>query len=203
MALKQVLIDVGTENINKLKSFLDDLELQMALGKMEAKDAFEEEKKSFTRFIQKEKEHLKNLEVMAAEHRTDLREKFEKLEETLAKPFATNKRSFDKDKKEALTAIYQVEDIMKKAYGDVNYSIQKELDGFKAKLDTYRVQLALGTYKDEEALKTRKVELQDAIGTIRGLMKSQDEKEGKLENFVEEVNASFEHMKKAFSDLFA
>ena len=203
MALQQVLIDVGKEKVNQLKSFLDDLEVQMALGKMEAKDAFESEKKNLNKFIQKEKAAIQNVAAIGAEHRNDLRLKFEKLEGVLSRPFATGKRKFDKDKKEALTAIYEVEAIMKEAYGDVNYTIQQELNSFKAKLDTYRVQLALGTYEDEAALKTRKAALKETIGKIREKLAKDTESGSRVETFFDEVGESFDHMKKAFSDLFA
>lgn len=203
MALQQVLIDVGKEKVNQLKSFLDDLEVQMALGKMEAKDAFESEKKNLNKFIQKEKAAIKNIAIIGEEHRRELREKFEKLEGVLSRSFATGKRKFDKDKKEALTAIYEVEAIMKTAYGDVNYSVQQELDSFKVKLDTYRVQLALGTIDDEKALETRKAALKETIGGIREKLARDSEGDSRLENFVEEIGESFDHMKKAFSDLFA
>ena len=203
MALQQVLIDVGKEKVNQLKSFLDDLEVQMALGKMEAKDAFESEKKNLNKFIQKEKSAIQNVAAIAEEHRKELRTKFEKLEGVLSRPFATGKRKFDKDKKEALAAIYEVEAIMKEAYGDVNYTIQQELNSFKAKLDTYRVQLALGTYEDETALETRKAALKETIGNIREKLARDSESGSRIENFVDEVGESFDHMKKAFSDLFS
>ncbi len=203
MALQQVLIDVGKEKVNQLKSFLDDLEVQMALGKMEAKDAFESEKKNLNKFIQKEKAAIQNVAAIGEEHRNDLRLKFEKLEGVLSRPFATGKRKFDKDKKEALTAIYEVEAIMKEAYGDVNYTIQQELNSFKAKLDTYRVQLALGTYEDEAALKTRKAALKETIGNIREKLAKDTESGSRVETFFDEIGESFDHMKKAFSDLFA
>jgi len=202
MALQKDIIAAGQEQASRLKTFLDDLEVQMALGKMEAKDAFEREKKNLNRFIQDEKAVLEKMDQEASSHRASLWKAFGKLESVLTRPFATTKRKFDKDKKETLQVIYELEAGLKEAYGDVRPSIQELLDKVKSKLDTYRVQLALGSIEDESALASKKVELTQAIAALRERLQKDRLSKGKLNSFVDEMGESFEHFKRAFSDLF-
>lgn len=202
MDLQKDLIAAGKEKVTKLKSFLDDLEVQMALGKMEARDAFEKEKKNLNRFIQDEKTVLEKMDREASSHRSDLWKSFGKLESNLTRSFATTKRKFDTEKKETLQSIYELESSLKEAYGDVRPSIQELLDKVKSKLDTYRVQLALGSIEDEADLESKKAELTEAITSLRERLQSDQEDNGKIKNFVDEIGESFEHFKRAFSDLF-
>ncbi len=203
MDFQKNLMDVGKERITQLRSFLDELEVQMALGKAEARDAFEREKKTLNRFINQEKAELKKMSKAAEEHRSELLAKFETLEAKISHPLPTAKRKFDKQKKETLQAIYELEAGLKETYGDVSREMQNRLDAFKGKLDAYRVQLALGSYEDEAKLEKRKAELKEAVGEIREKLQKEAESGSKVEHFVEEVSESFEHFKKAFSDLFS
>jgi len=135
-------------------------------------------------------------------HRAGLWKAFESLDGNLSKPFATTKRKFDKEKKETLASIYVLEAALKEAYGDVRPTIQELLDKVKSKLDTYRVQLALGSIEDESALQNKKAELTEAIAGLRERLQKDRESKGKLSSFVEEMGESFDHFKRAFSDLF-
>jgi len=202
MALQKDVIAAGQEQASRLKSFLDDLEVQMALGKMEARDAFEREKKNLNQFIQDEKNALAKMDKEASSHRAGLWKAFEKLDSNLSRPFATTKRKFDTEKKATLASIYELEAALKEAYGDVRPTIQELLDKVKSKLDTYRVQLALGSIEDETALQDKKAELTEAITGLRERLQKDRESKGKLSSFVDEMGESFDHFKRAFSDLF-
>ena len=60
MNLTEEMIAVGKEKATRIKAFLEELELQMALGKADAKDAIEKEKKNFQQFLQKYKSQITN-----------------------------------------------------------------------------------------------------------------------------------------------
>lgn len=203
MSLQTNLISTGKEKAAQITAFLEELELQMALGKAEARDAIEREQKTFRKFINQQKSHIRHTTDAAEEHRLDLSRKFNALEAVLSKDLPHSKRKFDAAKKQTLTAIYELEDQLKTAYGDVNLSLQQQLDKFKTKLDGYRVKLALSNVEDEVQLQNRKVELQKAINSIQEKINEESEARGKVDHFVEEVSESFDHMKKAFSELFS
>lgn len=203
MTLQKELMDIGKERLTQMKVLVDELQVQLSLGKAEAKDAFERERKNFLRFINEEKAQLRRSGETAEKHREMLLDKFEALEAQLSKEIAASKRQFDVQKKNALHTIYELEFALKETYGDVSMTVQTKLDNFKGKLDGYRIQLALGEYEAEDKMRNRRKELKEAIGDIRTRLQKEVGAGEKIDKFGDEISTSFEHMKKAFSELFS
>ncbi len=203
MNLTDQIITVGKDRATRIKAFLEELELQMALGKAEAKDAIEEEKKNFQHFLRQYKSQMDEVEDGTLDHIKELNDKFAALAAKVNLPMPATKRKFDQYKKETLHAIYDLELAMKEKYGEVNEELMVRLDAFKDRLDAYRIQLAFTEFQKEEELMERKNELLDAINEIRDKLQEKEEAGARLEHFVEDISDSFEKMKKAFSDLFA
>ena len=203
MNLTDEIITVGKDKATRIKAFLEELELQMALGKAEAKDAFEAEKKNFQQFLQNYKSQIHDVEDEGVAYVHELNAKFAVLSGKVNLAMPASKREFDKYKKETLHAIYELELALKDKYGEVGDELRERLDIFKDKLDAYRIQLAFTEFKQENELLERKNELTDAINEIRNKLQEKEEAGAKLEHFVEDISDSFEKMKKAFSDLFA
>ena len=203
MNLTEEMITVGKEKAARMKAFLEELELQLALGKADAKDVIEKEKKNFQQFLQKYKSQIHESEEASHEHLHVLNDKLANLTAKVDMQMPTTKRKFDQYKKETLRAIYELELVLKNKDGEIEAEIMDRLDNFKDKLDAYRIQLAFTEVKEEEKLRLRKNELLDAMNEIRDKLQARDEAGAKLEHFVEDITDSFEKMKKAFSDLFA
>ena len=203
MNFTEEIVNNAKERANRIKGYLEELEVQMALGKAEARDAFEKEKKNFNKFIRSYKNQVQEAENIASNHRTVLDAKFADLEVKISQEFPTAKRPYDKHKKETLQSIYELEYALKEAYGDVGFIIQEKLDRFKDQLDTYRVQLALSDNKPEESLTVRREELLTAATEIREKLQQKEVLGEKVEHFVDDISDAFDKMKKAFSDLFA
>ena len=194
---------MGKEKLTQMKVFLDELEVQMALGKSEAKDAFDRERKNFQQYISDQKEQIKQVGKEAENHRKTLAEKFENLENLLKKEIATSKTKFDLDKKSTLKAIYELEFTIKKAYGEVGTAMQNKIDSFKGKLDAYRIQLALGEYEDIAELESKKEALRNSVAKITDKLRKEENASEKIDHFADEINESVDHLKKAFSELFS
>lgn len=203
MTLQEELMDIGKERLTQMKVLLDELQVQMSLGKAEAKDIFDRERKNFLNFVSEEKNVLRRSGEAASTHRTVLMEKFDALDARLAKVVAENKRQYDVQKRETLHAIYELELAMKEAYGDVGMALQAKLDVFRGKLDNYRIKLALGEFETEGELEPLKPELVNAIADIRERLKKETGASEKIDSFSNEISTSFEHMKKAFSNLLS
>ncbi len=196
-------MDIGKERLTQMKVLLDELQVQMALGKAEAKDIFERERKNFMQFVSDEKKVLRRSGEAASKHRQTLMEKFNALDVRFAKASAENKRQFDVQKRETLHAIYELELAMKEAYGDVGMALQAKLDAFRANLDTYRIKLALGELETASELEMLKSELVEAIESIRKRLEKEVGAGEKIDSFTNEISTSFDHMKKAFSNLLS
>ncbi len=203
MTLQEELMDIGKERLTQMKVLLDELQVQMALGKADAKDIFDRERKNFLHFVSEEKNILRRTGETASKHRQVLVEKFDAMNARLAKAPAENKRQYDVHKRETLHAIYELELAMKEAYGDVGMALQAKLDAFRAKLDTYRIKLALGEFEAEAELEPLKPELVDAVASIQERLKKEVGAGEKIDSFSNEISTSFDHMKKAFADLLS
>lgn len=201
--MQDELIEVGKEKLTQMKVFLEELEVQMALGKSEAKEAFEKERKNFMQFITDQKEQFKKSGKEAESHRKDLFGKFEALELELDKEPVTSQKKFDMMKKDTLHAIYELEMAMKEAYGEVGLKMQAKLDAFKARLDAYRIKLALGEYEDLAEMESKKEDLRVAVDEILDKLRKEESAGEKIDHFADEINTSVEHLKKAFSELFS
>lgn len=197
------LMEMGKEKLEQLKTVFEELEVQLALGKAEAKEVFEREKKNMNEFINDQKARFKKEEKIAEEQWDNLREKFEALEASLGLNTPDAKDKFDEMKEKTLHTIYELESAMREAYGEVGGKLREQLDQFKAKLDSYRIQLALSEFGSESESENRRAELRKKVEEIREKMGKEEEDANKLDDFVSEMSASFEHVKKAFSDLFA
>ena len=202
MTLKEDFLNLGKGKLTQAKAFLEDLEVQMHLGKAEARDAFHREKKTLSTFLNKQKAQLKVIENMADDKKAALLKSVVTLEDQLGMEIPTAKRKFDQQKKETLEKIYKLEYQLKEAHDDVSLSLQSQLDDFKIKLDTYRIQLALGKFENEELLAKRKNELQKNVDEIRLKLQKETVKGDRIDHFTGEIAESFDHMKKAFADLF-
>lgn len=203
MTMQDELIEVGKEKLTQMKVFLEELEVQMALGKSEAKEAFERERKNFMQFITDQKEQFKKSGKEAESRRKDLFRKFEALEMELDKEPATSQKKFDMMRKDTLHAIYELELAIKEAYGEVGLKMQAKLDAFKARLDAYRIKLALGEYEDLAEMESKKEDLRVAVDAILDKLRKEESASEKIDHFADEINASVEHLKKAFSELFS
>lgn len=203
MTLQSDLMEMGKEKLTQMKVFLDELEVQLALGKSEAKEAFERERKNFQQYINDQKEQLKKVGKEAESKRKQLTEKFEELEQHLKKEPAASKHKFDLEKKSTLKVIYELEFLIKETYGEVGTLMQGKLDSFKARLDAYRIQLALGEFEDVAELENKKAVLLDAVSKIAEKLRKEENASQKIDHFANEINESIVHLKKAFTELLA
>ncbi len=195
------MLDTGKEKMAQLKTWLEELEVQLALGKAEAKEMIEKERKNLSLYMQEQRKRMKEAEERFEDGKADLIEKFDKLEDRLSKDMADNKEDFDAQKRDILEAIYELEQMIKDKYGMMEEDMREQLDHFKTKLDGYRVQLALGKYDMEDALEEKKAEIRSAVTGVRERMRK--ETPNKLEIISDEVGIAADHLKKALKEVFS
>lgn len=199
--MENTLIDKGREQLRHLRTFADELEVQMALGKAEARDAFVREKKNVSKFLNKQKKQFQKESKITEDKKHDLLVLFEKLEESLNLEVPTAKRKYDLYKKDVLADIYALEYEVKETYGDHSVSLQRELDEFKDKMDVFRINLAINDVKDQEKVAELKSSLHDKVTEIRSKLQRGENEMNKFDNFVEDISESFNYFKRAVTDL--
>ncbi len=202
MKSKNDIIELGKEKLQQLRTIFDELEVQLALGKAEAKEIFEREKQNMSQFIEEQKIRFRKEQALSEEKWQQLLAAFEALEVELNAETPAEKSAYDEQKSKTLQRIYELEHTMKESYGDLGASLREQLDAFKARLDAYRIQLALSEFGDQEAAESRRFELREKVIEIQAYMRKQEADANKIDDFVSEISTAFEHLKKAFSDLF-
>lgn len=197
------ILEMGKEKLEQLKTVFEELEVQLSLGKKEAQEAFEREKKNFQEYIDDQKERFKEEKEKAESHRQDLLRKLEALQAALSVAPPATQQEYPAYKDKLLQAVYELEAAIKEGYDRVRFSVRERLDLFKAKLDAFRIQLALSDFDKKDEPDRKREEVKEAATSILEMLNQEAERGDKVENFVEEVNASFDHLKKAFTELFS
>lgn len=151
---------------NQLKSKIEALEVQLALGKVEAEDWLEDEKKKFSAFIGKTKDAVGKAENIMEEKKEELIRKCKELQIQLALGKAETREAFETQKS-------KIDIAMKNFQKDVQ-SVDKELSDIPgllanaggqliSKLEAFEVQFELAKAESKDILEEKKKELSDQI----------------------------------------
>jgi hypothetical protein len=184
-----------------LKILSEELKVQMALGKAEARDLVERERKTFTKYINKQRQEIEKIETTNSESRREFLTAVENLESSLFEEVPSKVRAYESYKKTVMENIFKLEEQIRDNYPSLNQDVQETLDTFKAKLDAFRVNLALHDKDDPETVKNVKADLTNKLDDIRILLSKQEESQSRLDNFVEDISESFNYLKRAIADL--
>ncbi|MCP3933444.1 MAG: hypothetical protein GY705_30610 [Bacteroidetes bacterium] len=203
MKTKDELLEFGKEKLKEFKTILDELEVQVELGKAGAKETFEKEKKNFQEFIKEQKEEYKQAKEMRKLRLQELKEKLNALEAILSLEPTKTKVEFLEQKEVSMKCIHELEFKLKEVYHEMGSDTKVMLDTFKEDLDAFRIQLALGTFEEDEKLESHKTILKEQLERIRVKLDAESTEGGKIDHFVDEMAESFDHLKKAFTNLFS
>jgi hypothetical protein len=184
-----------------LQTLYDELQVQMALGKAEARDLLEVERKKLKTYINKQREELNKSSSMVAEDRREFLTCVEDLESVLNEEVPTKAKMYDAYKNKLLSKVYALEEEVRENFPAVSANMQEVLTSFKAKMDAFRVNLALHDKDDPEKVERIRAEFTDKLAEIRLLLSERETAQTRLDNFVEDLSSSFSYLKRAIADL--
>lgn len=198
-----ILVKIADELV-KGQQELDELALQISLGKAEASDKFEEYKKDFKRNIHDYKEFLKSEfkhDLKIAEETID---KLTDLEAILEKGKAESKKIYEEQKQNISEGIENVKTSIK-----TNPSVLKVENFFTSVSERMRLQMALLSMdidsKKTELTKEFKDEMNSAkakfYNVSDNIKRKANDAETKLEHFTDEIKQSFNHLTKAIESI--
>lgn len=199
--MENVLLDRIKKQTQTLKVLSEELQVQMALGKAEARDLVERERKNLATFINKQRVEIGKISEETSEGRRDFLTCVENLESNLNEEIPTKVNKYDAYKNQVLQNIYELEEEVRKNYPGMTANMQKNLDNFKAKMDAFRVNLALHDKDDPEKVERIRKEFSEKLVEVRELLGAQETAETKLDHFVEDIGESFNYLKRAISNL--
>jgi uncharacterized coiled-coil protein SlyX len=202
MNTKKDVLEFGKSKLNQWKAMIEDLEVQISLGKADAKDTIKAEKKNITKFFNQQKAEFKKAEAKTSKQRTALVEKLTELNSSLLADTPESKRAFDNRRRKTMQLVHEVENMMRMMYKDAGERVTLLLDGLKVDLDTYRIQLALGSFESKTKINASQKDLIKTLEkTISSLVSKKAKKDENLEHFMDEISQSFDHLKSAFSEI--
>ncbi len=197
---KQILVRIA-EQLKKGQEELDALAVQFSLGKAEVKDKFEEAKKQMRDSILDFKEVLADRKDNWV---TRVKDKLDDLDEMLDKGKAETKAKFAEQKKSITERLNQLRNEVRE-----NPEAENLANHFTAATEKMKLKLALLEKKIGEEKKELTEEFKEEMGKARTKIDSivartkemKEDVDLKLEHFSEEIQLSYDHLKKAIKAL--
>lgn len=184
-----------------LKVLSDELRVQMALGQSEAKELIENEKKMVSKYISSQRKSLeKNLNT-SQEVRNDFLTSLQNLEIQLNKAIPLEHKDYNNYKSNLLKDIYRVEEKIKEHFPQINSDLKNMLEPFKAKMDAFRVNIALHDRDNPEKIEMIRGDFSEKLEQVRSLLTSKQDDQTKIDSFVDDISTSFDYLKRAVERL--
>jgi hypothetical protein len=195
--LRNSLLNKTIYGLRKAALELEEFQLQLALGKAEASEVYEDMKKRFNEVVQDVK--LKLDKSISSEN---LKTKLEELQLHLALGKAVSKEIFYLQKENILKAIHDIENKLRvnevgaELYAKVNAEIEK----FKIKMEILALRYELGNLETKEGLEARKKDFARKVEEIKQKF-SESALDEKMEQISTEIKKAYVHLKEVFTKL--
>lgn len=193
-----------TDRLLKDKQEIDELVVQLSLGKAAARDKFEEVKKQMKKSVNDFKETLNTKIKEHKEWAIAVKEKLIELESELTKGGADTKEMVTDQRKNILKAIEEMKVELKR-----NPEAVKLANYYTSAAETLKLKMDIIVQKFEEknpeVTKGFVDEMKNAKNQIDAIIKKVNEKKEaadlKIENFSNEIHQVYDHFKKAIHAL--
>jgi hypothetical protein len=191
-------IDKAILGLKKTAAELEEFQLQLALGKADASDKFEELKKGFNTIVQdaKTKFSKKDLDT------DDLKKKFEEIQHLLAPAKVETRAAFIEQKETILNAIEEIEQALRTSSEvdkEYHFVFNTEVEKFKIKVEILRLQFEYGKLVSKKEFESMKEDFVKKIDKLKVNFKETESSFEKYwDNFRHEMSDAYTHLKKAF-----
>ena len=189
-------IDHVVEGMRKSAAELEDFQLQLSLGKMEAMDAFYALKKSYGNFTHE----IKLKAIHGKQNWDDILGKIQDLQVQLALGKAETAEVFEEQKKKIGLAIHSLQVAIKTnpTFIESNALFLETLENLKLKLEILSEKLNPLKEKVSTEFTARKEQLEDAILQFKENIRRKSTIDERFATFQDELSKAFSHFKKAF-----
>jgi len=199
--MQNALIQRTKDQVRSLRTLAEELRVQMALGKAEARDLLEKEQKNVSQYFKKQANLLDQSTTTNTQHRLDFLKNVESLESKLNTSVPEKARAYKAYKSEMLHQIYKLEEVIKENIPTVGLEMKNSLEVLKAKMDAYRLNLALHDKDNPEKVARIKSEFTSKLDEIRLVLAKNENDQTKLDQFAEDIQQSYKYLKQAIDDL--
>jgi hypothetical protein len=198
---EKTIADKVIEGFKEAVVEMEELRLQVGLGKLEAQDLYEESKKKFNTYVHEAKTKLTTFKDSVSNNTTTVLTAFETLQVQLALGKAETKEAFEEQIKAINKGITELEAVIlnNKTSNEIYTKLLMEIKKFKIKVEILKLRYELKEVDTEEIFEKKKKEFLINLAEIKLKMlgKSNDQK-NKWEHFQDEINEAYGHLKNAF-----
>ena len=188
-------IDNIVNTLRKAAIEIEELQVQTALGKAEARDKYKEVKKKCTTALHETKAKIKT----GKENIGDIETKFDELGVQLELGKADGIDSFRKEKRKLLSKLHEIEVKIKtnKQLSRLYAFVLLEIEKFKLNLSILEQKFEQSKQATKTPFDKSKRQFDQFIETIKD--KYEKKEDTKWEHFQGEISEAFRHFKKAFT----
>ncbi len=198
---KSRVIDKIIEGLKKAALELEEFQLQLALGKADAKDVYEKVKKEFDGYVGNAKVFFDEAKTMAKEKSMQIKAAFETLQLQLALGKADTEDIYEEQMKRISSALNELEILIRKnETADEYYTkLQVEIEKFKIKLDILKLRYKLNKLDAKAEFEVKKDQFSKTLSEIKDrLIKTEKEAENKWEQLKDEISDAYSNLKSVF-----
>ena len=198
---KSILLRIA-EKLLQAQQELDQLAVQLALGKAEAKDKFEEIKTGFRSRVNELKQSIsqdKGSNDLAA-----LVLKIEELDILLSSGKVETRGSFEIQKEKILKAITEIESRIKNKFTTISAlnNFTGEFEKFKLKLEILRLKFVVKKFEVKEGFRTgMKTTRKEIAGIVERVEDRFNKSKITVNDFTEEIYHSYQRLRKVIDQL--
>ncbi len=191
------------KRIKGWKSLVDQLQGQLHQGAEEAKDEFENQKKTLTAWLDSVGNKLDKAKDMGGEKAQKLKSSVEELRLQAALAKAETKDQIEEQQKKIAEGIHQLKheisqtyDESKEEFEDIHEKMDEELEGFQTRFDLFRLQLHLGKMETEENWEQKKKDISEKLALLKTKLKTKGKTiEGKWDEFSGEISEGWKQIR--------
>lgn len=189
------------EDLKKTTIELEKMRVQIALGKAEGRDLYEDSKKKFHKYVASLKTKVSGVSKNSNENIENFVAMLEHLQVQLALGKAETRDVFNDQKKKISAVLNDIDKFIKsdKTAAHAYVKLLVEIKKFKIKLDIISLRYQLKKIEAGQEYEKRKVQFSKEINDLkkRILKKEKDTASAKWAHFKDEITEAYSHLKKA------
>ena len=194
------------KRVEALKSMLEELNLQLHLGKADAETAFEEQKANIRDWAAKMSSRLDEAKDLNEESLTKIKGALEDLRVQAALGKANTEDLLKDQQAELKKRLEQLRSDIDIVFGtgrehsdEFLEDLSLRLHDYQVKFDVFKLQLQLAKMESDQEFERRKAEVADRIKQFQGdLEKRASAASDKWDQFSSEMTEAWKHIRKAF-----
>ena len=194
------------KRVQALKSMLEELNLQLHLGKADAETAFEEQKANIRDWAAKMSSRLDEAKDLNEENLTKIKGALEDLRVQAALGKANTEDLLKDQQAELKKRLEQLRSDIDIVFGtgrehsdEFLEDLSLRLHDYQVKFDIFKLQLQLAKMESDQEFEKRKAEVADRIKQFQGdVEKRASDASDKWDQFSSEMTEAWKHIRKAF-----